>query len=849
MIKKTTRLTCVIACLAIATCARNVENFRISGDGASSQINIQNKDLAPKDSSELKRIEIWPRVKSAIPLDNDIEEHINRLLGLMTVEEKVGQILQLEMKQATPKDVKDFHIGSILNGGGSFPNSNKYATASDWVEIADAYYSASMDDSDGHVAIPVVWGSDAVHGNNNIFGATLFPHNIGLGAARNPALLKRIGKATAAEVAATGIDWIFTPTVATVRNDLWGRSYESYSEDPEIVKAYSGMIVAGIQGTGGTPQQLDSSHLLATAKHFIGDGGTRNGIDRGDNIVSEQDLFDIHGQGYVAALKAGVQTIMVSFNSWKGMPLHGSYYLLTTVLKEKMGFDGVVVSDWNGHSFIENCSSVSCPAAINAGIDLLMAPQQNWKILYKNTLRDARKGIIPQARLNDAVRRLLRVKMRAGLFDSAPSIRPLSAKEHIIGASAHRILARQAVRESLVLLKNKNSLLPLQRQQNVLVCGDGADNIGKQSGGWTLSWQGTGNSNNDFPGASSVFSGIRAIVNSAGGQARFNENCGYESPPDVAIVVYGENPYAEGQGDLDSLEYQPGTHRDLALLKKLKNDGIKVISIFLSGRPLWVNAELNASDAFVAAWLPGSEGQGIADVIFRSDNGDINYDFTGKLSFSWPKDVSQTTLNRGDSPYQPLFPYGYGLNYQDRDALGDNLSEIVSETSREDSNHLTKIPAVFSLTFEDNSRHYKLSGFDGGATTAVTNPHLSHINNSTTAVKIKKFSGQTWGGSIISLEGIAQLSDSNIVTVKVWSSRAVPLLLKLEGVNIQQVASHSGSSAWEILSFDFSNVPGGTVKALTLIFDNGTMGNAATSALDWTFYIDDISVVSDSSPK
>ncbi len=622
-----------------------------------------------------KAAEIWPVIESSVKRDEALELKVGELLQQMSVEEKVGQIMQAELKQVTPEDVKAFHLGSILNGGGTFPNNDKYATPADWVATADAYYDASMDDSDGALAIPIIWGTDAVHGHNNVIGATLFPHNIGLGAARNPELIEQIAAATSAEVAATGIDWIFAPTVATVRNDLWGRTYEGYSEDPEIVKAYAGMIVSGMQGRSGTPQLLDESHLVSTAKHFVGDGGTAGGIDRGDNVVSEQELFDIHAQGYVTALEAGVQTVMAVFNSWPGEKLHGSHYLLTEVLKDSLGFDGFVVGDWNGHQFVEGCSSVRCPQAINAGLDLFMASEPDWKILYKNTLEDVKQGVIPAARLDDAVSRILRVKMRAGLFDSRPSARPLAAKTDVIGSQKHRDIARQAVRESLVLLKNKNNLLPLDRKLNVLVAGDGADNIGKQSGGWTLSWQGTGNTNEDFPGASSIYAGIEKVVQAAGGNTVLSESGDFDQRPDVAIVVYGENPYAEGQGDLKTLEYQAGAHHDLALLKKFKSEGIPVVSVFISGRPLWVNAELNASDAFVAAWLPGSEGDGVAEVMFKAADGTVNYDFTGKLSFSWPKDISQTTLNRGDADYQPLFPYGYGLGNGEQDTLLDDLTE------------------------------------------------------------------------------------------------------------------------------------------------------------------------------
>ncbi|GAB3113615.1 glycoside hydrolase family 3 protein [Aestuariicella hydrocarbonica] len=629
-------------------------------------------DLTPQER------QIWPQIDSAIARDEHQEAAIVQWLEQMTLEQKVGQMIQAELKQVTPEDVKQYHLGSILNGGGSFPNNDKLATIDDWLATADAFYHASMDTSGGGLAIPVMWGTDAVHGHNNVVGATLFPHNIGLGATHNPQLIRQIGAATAREVAVTGIDWVFAPTVATVRDDRWGRTYEGYSETPALIKQYAEQMTIGLQGSAHSSQLLDETRVVATAKHFIGDGGTLGGIDRGNNLSPEQELFDLHGQGYVSALSAGVQRVMASFNSWQGEKLHGSQYLLTEVLKNRMGFDGFVVGDWNGHAFVPGCSTKSCPQAINAGLDMFMAPDADWKELYHNTIQQVRAGDIPLQRIDDAVSRILRVKLRAGLFDKgAPSTRAVAGREEILGSPEHRAIARQAVRESLVLLKNKNALLPLDPKLNVLVAGDGADHIGKQSGGWTLSWQGTGNANSDFPGATSIFDGIESAVEAAGGSATLSPDARYEQRPDVAIVVFGEDPYAEGQGDVQTLEYQPDGHTDLALLKRLKAAGIPVISVFLSGRPLWVNKELNASDAFVAAWLPGSEGAGVADVLFRQADGQIHYDFVGKLTFSWPNQPHHTTLNDDDKTYQPLFAQDYGLSVKDQDTLTDNLAEVI----------------------------------------------------------------------------------------------------------------------------------------------------------------------------
>lgn len=615
----------------------------------------------------------WPRVESEVKPDAQLEARIAAILKQMTLEQKVGQIVQPDIRYATPEDARKYRFGSVLNGGGGFPGGNKHATLADWVALADSYYDASMDTAGNAPAIPILWGTDAVHGLNNVIGATLFPHNIGLGATRNADLIERIGAITAREVAASGIDWTFAPTVAVVRDDRWGRTYEGYSEDPEIVRNLAGRMVRGLQGTAGTGTFLDTGHILATAKHFIGDGGTDLGIDRGDTRAGERQLLDIHGQGYIAALSAGVQTVMASYNSWQGWKVHGHRHLLTDVLKQQMGFDGLIVSDWDGIDEVQGCSKDKCAPAINAGIDLFMVPTE-WKSFIANTLEQVRMGIVPESRIDDCVRRILRVKLRAGLFEKGrPSSRPLANKRELLGAAEHRAVARQAVRESLVLLKNKNGLLPLRRNIKVLVAGDGADNIGKQCGGWCITWQGTENTHADFPGATSIFSGIRAAVQAGGGAATLSVEGAYATRPDVAVVVFGENPYAEWYGNIQSIDYQGSNGTDAALMQRLKDAGIPVVAVFLSGRPLWVNPELNVADAFVAAWLPGSEGNGIADVIFRNERGAVNHDFAGKLSYSWPRYANQPALNRNDAPYEALFAYGFGLTYADKDSLGDTL--------------------------------------------------------------------------------------------------------------------------------------------------------------------------------
>ena len=625
----------------------------------------------------------WPSLTSEVA--QDVESTVATILSSMTTAEKVGQMVQAEIGNVTPNQAREWNLGSVLNGGGSWPNG-QYSMVADWVALADSYYEASTDTSDGGAGIPLIWGTDAVHGHNNVIGATIFPHNIGLGATNNPQLMREIGEITALEVAATGIDWVFAPTLAVVRNDTWGRTYEGYSEDPEIVRAYAGEIIKGLQGEGDN--LFGPANVIATAKHFVGDGGTENGIDQGNTVVSEDVLRNVHSQGYFSALEAGAQTVMASYNSWNGSKLHGNQYLLTDVLKQQMGFDGFVISDWNGHGQVPGCSDDQCAEAIMAGVDMIMVPIA-WQPLIQNTIAQIENGTIPMSRINDAVSRILRVKMRAGYADKVkPSERLHANNSSLIGAPAHRAVARQAVRESLVLLKNSDNILPLDRNLDILVAGNAANDIGKQSGGWSVSWQGLTNSNNSFPGGTSIYQGIQSVVNSAGGNTRLSASGNYSgSKPDVAIVVFGEPPYAEGAGDLSNIEYQAGNKSDLALLESLQAQNIPVISIFITGRPLWVNKELNASNAFVAAWLPGSEGGGIADVIFKAANGEVDHDFIGKLSFSWPKTTTQLILNRGDENYDPLFAYGFGLSYQDTDTLGDNLDTTDNGNGQADIIH------------------------------------------------------------------------------------------------------------------------------------------------------------------
>lgn len=673
------------------------------------------KKLEPVFAEKITAISVtpenWPKQTSPIKRSSEQEAKIAELLAKMTLEEKVGQVIQGDIASVTPDEARKYNLGSVLNGGSSAPNGDNKAPPEEWLKLADKFYQASTDTSDGGVGIPLLWGIDAVHGNNNLLGATLFPHNIGLGATNDPDLLRKIGEITAKEILVIGLDWTFAPTLAVVQNDQWGRTYESYSEDSEIIASYAGPLVEGIQGKVNTDSFLAKNHLLANVKHFLGDGGTKDGKDQGDSFVSEVVMRDIHAAGYPPAIQHGALVVMASFNSWHGRKMHGSREMLNDILVERLGFDGVVVGDWNGHGQVAGCSNVSCPQAFNAGLDMFMAPD-SWKGLYKNTLKQVKSGEISLARLDEAVSRILRVKLRAGLFDAGlPSKRPFAGKFDLLASNEHKAVAREAVRKSLVLLKNNHQLLPLAANSQVLVAGGGANNIGQQSGGWTITWQGTGNQNADFPNGESIYQGIEKAVKQAGGQVELSEKGDFVTKPDVAIVVFGEQPYAEFQGDVTDLDYKPDA--DLALLSSLQEQGIPTVSIFLSGRGMWVNPELNASDAFVAAWLLGSEGGGVADLLFKDAQGNVQYDFTGRLSFSWPASPLDVEVNLGDENYQPLFAYGYGLSVNDEQNMATLSEEVDPSVSQINDNRF--------LFAGDPVQPWRLVLNDAGGNTQVSN--------------------------------------------------------------------------------------------------------------------------------
>jgi beta-glucosidase len=644
----------------------------------------------------------WPQIHSRIRSDARDEAWIQRVVHAMSLEQKVGQMTQAEIGSLWDAasasyqlgDLTRLAVGSVLNGGGSWPESNKHAAVSDWINLADGIWDASpvvtVPGRRGatQVKIPAFWGIDAVHGNNNVFGATLFPHNVGLGATRDTCLMRDIGEAAQRAVRATGQDWAFGPCLAVVRDDRWGRSYESWSEDPSVVRAFAGAMTEGFMAIdrGGTSFR----GIITTAKHYIADGGSTQGIDQGNVLASEAELMNVHAQGYYGAIASGAQAVMVGFFSWQD---HGkdvaNAHLVGEILKQKIGFDGLVVSDWNAIGQVAGCTNDHCPEAVNAGVDLFMVPQ-DWRTFIPNTIADVRAGLIPMSRIDDAVTRILRVKLRAGLFElPRPSERtfandPANLVDHE--------LARRAVRESLVLLKNNDGVLPLRADRKILVVGKNADSLQNQSGGWSLTWQGgpwlfgpnDANLNSDFPNGESILAGIRDKVGAA--NVTFSiDGAGVDVRDfDAVIAVIGETPYSENFGDiatalgnrnsddtsLRTLEHGVRMPEDRAVLRAVSGHGVPVVTVLVSGRVLYANTELNLSSAFVAAWLPGTEGGGVADVLFRRRDGSVASDFSGKLPVSWPRFACQTAVNVGAPGYDPLFAFGYGLTYRSRTHIG-----------------------------------------------------------------------------------------------------------------------------------------------------------------------------------
>jgi beta-glucosidase len=592
---------------------------------------------------------------SSKPLSS-YDSKVQELLARMTLEEKIGQMTQAE--QDALKDVSDietYFLGSLLSGGGSDPKEGNSLEA--WTNMYDRYQTRALKT---RLAIPLLYGVDAVHGHNNVLGATIFPHNIGLGCTRNPGLVERASRVTAEEVRATGIQWTFAPCVTVPRDERWGRTYEGYGEAPELARTLGEAAVRGFQGNDlGHPLSV-----LACAKHYVGDGGTAMGtgsfehpvtkkhlLDQGDTRLSEKELREIHMQGYLSTVGAGVGSIMPSYSSWNGVKVSGDKHLLTEVLKGELGFQGFLISDYNAIDQITPDYKRAIEISINAGMDMVMVPAR-YREFFTLLKELVGEGKVPLSRIDDAVRRILRVKFALGLMDKSRSQLADRSLHKTFGSAEHRQVARECVRQSLVLLKNEKRTLPLtKRLARIHVGGKNADDIGNQCGGWTIEWQ--GKSGAVTTGGTTILKAIQEAVSPTTKVTFSKDGTGAEGAS-VGIAVVGETPYAEGVGDREDLSLAP---EDMATIENMKRAGIPVVVLLISGRPLIINEALNRSDAFIAAWLPGTEGRGVADVLFG------DYRPTGKLSVSWPRSMAQIPTNVGDQNYDPLFKYGFGLTY------------------------------------------------------------------------------------------------------------------------------------------------------------------------------------------
>lgn len=575
-----------------------------------------------------------------------INKKVDALMSKMTLEEKIGQMTQVDLDaiKQNPDDIAKYSLGSLLCGGNTeVPD----ISAKGWAQSYQQYQNIALK---SRLKIPILFGIDAVHGHNNVDGATIFPHNIGLGASRNPKLVEKVARITALEVRGTGMQWAFAPCVAVARNERWGRTYESFGENPELSKSLGAAAVLGLQ----TKNLKDKTSVLASVKHFMGDGGTTNGKDQGNTECDMNTLREIHLAPYIDAIKAGAKNIMVSYSSWNGLKMHGNKYLLTDVLKKELGFKGFLVSDWAAIDQLGKDYKTDIEISINAGLDMIMIPngpdKENNYVQFINFLKElVNEGKVPIERIDDAVRRILTVKFEMGLFENYKVDKKLTAK---VGSKEHREIAREAVRQSLVLLKNDKNVLPLSKSlKRIHVAGKAADDIGIQCGGWTISWQ--GNTGNVISGGTTILQAIKNTVSKKTEITISTDGKGAEGA-DVCLVVVGENPYAEMFGDREDLSLSKD---DIQTIENAKASGVPVVVILLSGRPMIITDQISKVDGFIAAWLPGTEGQGVADVLF----GDFKP--VGKLPHSWPKSMNQIPINVGDKNYDPLFPYGFGLSY------------------------------------------------------------------------------------------------------------------------------------------------------------------------------------------
>ncbi|HEV2351501.1 MAG TPA: glycoside hydrolase family 3 N-terminal domain-containing protein [Terriglobia bacterium] len=571
------------------------------------------------------------------------------LLARMTLDEKVGQMTQAELSGLKDlSDIQKYYLGSVLSGGDSDPKAGN--TLQDWTDQIDKVTAEALKT---RLAIPLLYGIDAVHGHNNVLGATIFPHNIGEGCAHNPELVRKAARITAEEIRATGINWAFGPCVTVPQDIRWGRTYEGYGETPKMPALLGQAAVEGFQGD----DLASPLSVLACAKHYVGDGGTtlgtglNGGLDQGDTRVDEATLRKIHLQGYISTVRAGVGSIMPSYSSWNGVRCSASKTLMTDILKNELGFEGFLISDYNALDELPGDRKQQIETSINAGMDMVMVPDK-YREFYDTLKELVNEGKVPMSRIDDAVLRILRVKFALGLMKKNYS--PLADRRlwKSFGSPEHRAVARDLVRQSVVLLKNDNQTLPISKSvARIHVGGKSADDLGNQCGGWTISWQGS--SGNVTPGGTTILAAIKNAV-SKNTQVTYAKDGSGAQGASLGIVVVGETPYAEMRGDRTDLTLAP---EDVQAVANMKAAGIPVVVILISGRPMIIDAVLGKADAFLAAWLPGTEGEGVADVLFG------DYKPTGKLTFSWPRTMAQIPIHVGSPNYDPLFKYGYGLKY------------------------------------------------------------------------------------------------------------------------------------------------------------------------------------------
>ncbi|MDX1700321.1 MAG: glycoside hydrolase family 3 N-terminal domain-containing protein, partial [Melioribacteraceae bacterium] len=640
-----------------------------------------------------------------------IESRVNDLLDRMTLEEKIGQMTQADHGAVSDlEDVKTYFIGSILSGGGSDPSPEN--TPLDWTNLYDSFQQKALET---RLGIPIIYGVDAVHGHSNVNGAVIFPHNIGLGATRNSELIESAARITAIEIAATGIDWNFAPCIAVPRDERWGRTYEGFGETPELAQLLGSASVRGLQNDS---LNMPTS-IVACAKHYIGDGGTVGGDDQGNVELSEAELRAIHLPGYIDAIENDVKTVMASYNSWNGVKLHGHDYLLNDVLKDELGFEGFVVSDWAAIDQIPGDYTSDVETSINAGIDMVMVPNKYHE--FFNTLKTSvEQNKVSVDRIDDAVKRILRVKFELGLFESPLADRSLLS---LVGSQEHRNVARQCVRESVVLLKKNDDILPVPKSNaKVLVAGEHADNIGLQCGGWSIQWQG---GSGDITPGTTILEGFKKLA--PDNEFIYDPEGNFDVPDaDYAIVVVGEDPYAEGNGDSDDLTLR---NSQINLVRKLKKMGLPVITILISGRPMIINTELHNSDALFAAWLPGTEGDGIAEIIFG------DYQPTGTLPMTWQKSMAQIPQNYGDQNYDPLYPYGFGLTSFQNPESGS--APLLNSASLDESGEAIELSFSKSM---DNSGNTEAQFYiqNNGVELEVTNFDLSDFDENRIIIQLSE---------------------------------------------------------------------------------------------------------------